>query len=369
MSWTGMAAGAADGLDTVLARHLQQQAAQRQDAALGETVRSNRAQEDYRTRQLGLQEQENVATQELTRQLRAQQAAAAAQQMQDRARDDARATLGLLPVGTQVSPDEYTRFITTAGAPAGLFTPVTQMLGDDASEPQVTGYTFKGTASAQHAQTQEEIAAMRAELARQGMLMGNALGQARESRLREWGPPSATVFDPTSPTRTTLVPRPDAMGRPAPEPPGQRTQITANESAVDQLQNLKGLRDQVVGQTGPVAGRLQEWGKRIPLVPTSKAWADYSAASTNVKNATVKAITGAQLSEPEAKRIMDQLPKPEDKPDVWQANYEQSLRNLQTLERIVGTAPGTPNAGTSTGPAPTTPKRTIQSGRFVVEEY
>lgn len=367
MSWTGIGAGAADGLETLLTRQRADELLARQQAALQETVRSNQAQEGLGTRRIQAEETNAAANREMAAAARAQTAANQANQDAGRQRDDARATLAIVPAGTQISQEDYDRFTKQQAAVPGMFDPVRGPQDDGAVEAPVTGYTFKGTASEQaaaNALKQREQAATDADAARQ---RGLDQAAAREDRLRSYGAPTINIFDPNSPTRTTVVSRDQLPkgGAPGPEPPGQRAQVTSNASSVDQLDNLKALHDKVTNRTGPVSGRMNEIGKVVPLVKTSPEWAEFSAASAAVQNATIKAITGAALSEKEAQRIMGQIPKVTDKPEVWDANYRQSVRNLQTLERIIaerGGQNGAPAAGAA-------PKRTTQSGRFTVEEY
>ena len=92
---------------------------------------------------------------------------------------------------------------------------------------------------------------------------------------------------------------------------------------------------------GPVLGRATEAGVGLPGVPVSEELAEFYADTATLKNATVKAITGAQMSEPEAERIMKQIPTFADKPVVWRKKLEQTIANLRLMrERIVTLASG-----------------------------
>jgi len=104
---------------------------------------------------------------------------------------------------------------------------------------------------------------------------------------------------------------------------------------------------------GPIAGRQARYSINIPGVKVSDELARFAAETATLKNSVVKAITGAQMSEPEAKRIMQQVPDFEDKPNVWQQKLEATKENLSTLKRrtieLSGGSAGTESA--------TTPKR------------
>ena len=118
-------------------------------------------------------------------------------------------------------------------------------------------------------------------------------------------------------------------------PPGTIGQQTvANEAAEAQLDRLIGMFEQgAKALIGPVEGRARSFGQGVPGVPVNTAFADFEAASSAFKNGVIKAITGAQMSEPEAKRIMLQIPSVNDKPEVWAAKAAQTKLNLQDLAK------------------------------------
>ena len=57
------------------------------------------------------------------------------------------------------------------------------------------------------------------------------------------------------------------------------------------------------------------------------------AATSAFKNAIIKEITGAQMSEVEAKRIMKQVPDITDPATRWNAKWQQSKKNLEFLQK------------------------------------
>lgn len=117
------------------------------------------------------------------------------------------------------------------------------------------------------------------------------------------------------------------LGKPA--SPGERKAIAETRATLDELQNLKALFDDSF--VGPVAGRVGAVKNILGLnQPKREA---LIAASAAFRNSIIKSITGAAMSEPEAKRIMKQLPSETDAPSVWLSKWEQSIRNLETINK------------------------------------
>lgn len=161
-----------------------------------------------------------------------------------------------------------------------------------------------------------------------------------------------TTFDPQG--RPTGAIRFDARGGPPKfvdvsamtgggqlrQPPGTLGQDSIrNDAALDQLDRLVTMFNQgAKNDIGPAEGRARAIGQNVPLLPTSERFSNFAAASEAFKNATIKAITGAQMSEPEAKRIVGQIPLVTDKPMVWVAKALQTKQNLQDIENRIKTA-------------------------------
>lgn len=135
-------------------------------------------------------------------------------------------------------------------------------------------------------------------------------------------------------TRTgQMVPLTPPGGQTRP-PPGGGKDVLANETAEAQLARLRGAFKPEF--TGPIGGRLRTLGQQVPGVPVNKDFADFSAATSAFRNSVIRAITGAQMSEPEAARIRQQIPEETDKPEVWLSKYEMTKRNLGDLRRAIG---------------------------------
>jgi hypothetical protein len=119
------------------------------------------------------------------------------------------------------------------------------------------------------------------------------------------------------------------MGKPA--SPGERTDIAAGRASLDALNNLKALFDNPKTRSGPFVGRIDP---TIGLFgATTFEQEQFMAATKAFQNAIIKEITGAQMSEQEAARIMAQVPAVTDPPERWLAKWEQSKKNLEMLQK------------------------------------
>lgn len=119
------------------------------------------------------------------------------------------------------------------------------------------------------------------------------------------------------------------VGQPASA--SERQAIAKTRASIDALNNLKNLFDSTQTQVGPVAGRVAPFAGLAGL--TTDEQEAFMAATSAFKNAVIKQITGAQMSEVEAKRIMKQIPDITDPPARWKAKWQQSKRNLEFLQR------------------------------------
>lgn len=350
-------AGAHAGVDEMLDRYMKEDEQARLQAQLNETIRSNQARE-----QIG--RDTNAESAAVRRE-------GAASLDASKKRDDARAWLALVPP-IHMSTQEIDDYEKVGGAPHGMFDMDQLNSATDPNfqgpEQPAEGGTFKGTASAQQSadrvqQAQERLqyamqnGADRLEIARLNL----ELQQAKEQRLKDWGPPTVTIGDPNMPGGARVIGRDQLPqgGAPAPVPGAIQGQIIGNETAEQQLGRLETMfnGDPAHGvaaakdMIGPLEGRARSIGQSIPGVPVDSTYAQFEAASNAFKNAVIKAITGAQMSEQEATRIMGQIPTVNDKPEVWAAKAQQTRQNLQDISRVVGGRQG----ATPAGPAPAAP--------------
>lgn len=117
------------------------------------------------------------------------------------------------------------------------------------------------------------------------------------------------------------------LGKPASA--AERTAIAETRASIDALDNLKSLFDESF--VGPAGGRVGAIKNVFGLNPPQQE--AFLAATSAFKNQVIKEITGAQMSEQEAGRIMKQVPSETDAPSVWLSKYEQSINNLKTLNK------------------------------------
>ena len=110
---------------------------------------------------------------------------------------------------------------------------------------------------------------------------------------------------------------------------GEREKLAAGLASLDLLDNLHDLFKEAY--VGPVAGRVGKVKDIFGGNPLKQS--EFNAATATLKNQVIKEITGAQMSEPEAKRIMKQIPDVTDPPSVWQAKWNQTRKNLFNVRK------------------------------------
>ena len=115
----------------------------------------------------------------------------------------------------------------------------------------------------------------------------------------------------------------------APPSAGERIDIADALASEDALNNLGTLFDKAF--VGPVTGRVGQVKELFGGNPQQQS--EFLAATAAFKNAIIKQITGAQMSEPEAKRIVKQIPLPEDPPISWKSKRKQSLKNIAFMKK------------------------------------
>lgn len=111
--------------------------------------------------------------------------------------------------------------------------------------------------------------------------------------------------------------------------PKEREQMAQDLGAMDALDHLNGLysRDFV----GPVRGRAGEMMETFGGITEEEA--RFRASNATLKNNVIRLITGAQMSEPEAKRIMGQIPEPNNPPEVWEARLKETRSNIKNMAK------------------------------------
>lgn len=118
---------------------------------------------------------------------------------------------------------------------------------------------------------------------------------------------------------------------PSPASPSERTEIAKTNASLDALNNIKDLFDNARTRTGPIVGRLD------PVLGlfnrTTEEQENFLAATSAFRNKIIEEITGAQMSEVEASRILKQVPQETDPPVRWRAKWQQSKKNLEFLQK------------------------------------
>jgi hypothetical protein len=160
----------------------------------------------------------------------------------------------------------------------------------------------------------------------------------------------------TGDSRQTVVPITGPGGAPVGNkmPGGRVKEVAGLEGADNLLADVERLYKPDF--VGPIAGYASQAQFKIPGTKLPEGLADFRAALTAQKNWFIKAITGAAMSEPEAKRIMSQIPDWTNKPEQFMANLNASRKNaqflIQRMMELSGAAPGgAPSKETTKGPA------------------
>jgi hypothetical protein len=110
---------------------------------------------------------------------------------------------------------------------------------------------------------------------------------------------------------------------------GAQEKIAVAEGALHQLDELKGQFNPA--WVGPLAGR----GKNMQLTVSGErgdeGLAAMAAQVASLKNQIINLRTGAAMSEPEALRIMQEIPDMNNPPDVFLARLEMTRKNIAFL--------------------------------------
>lgn len=369
----GLAAGAGEGLDTFLARMLAEHELEQRGIAQQETGRHNRATEDIQLKSL--------AENNLTR----RSVAGAADADRDAARQDREGValgkgLDELENNAIVSPETRSRALNLRAVPPERFkgyqppsmgkSDPSQPVGQEEVGPSEGGFPIVGSAASKLAMSRVGDARAARESTdeyRNDMLKfredTNALARAREGRLTDWGPPVITIGTPDAPGGATIVPRGRVgEGAPAPPTPTQRVSTSDIDAALKLADRLNTKFNPRF--VGPAEGRYNELMQGVPVIEADREFAAFGGESNTLKNTIIKAITGAQMSEPEAQRIMGQIPVTTDKPDVWVEKMKATIQNLEDLSRAKGGNPGRSRESQDSGGLPTV-GGTFQGGKVL----
>lgn len=167
------------------------------------------------------------------------------------------------------------------------------------------------------------------------------------------------------------------IGGQTPASASERTDLAESQASLDALVNLNDLFDESF--VGIARGRIGSAKGLLGL--TSDKQEDFLAATSAFRNLIIKQITGAQMSEAEATRILKQVPQETDPPARWKAKWRQSVKNIQRIQKRraevlqrSGLRVPIPNMGSVSvsaqplGQSPTTVPQTTPSPLTDVEE-
>lgn len=151
-------------------------------------------------------------------------------------------------------------------------------------------------------------------------------------------------------TRTgQITPIQNPVGaRRAPVPAGMLNTQRELENSARKLTDLRAaFKPEFVG---PVEGRVLKVKSKLPGTTMPAGWGTFTALQADLKNSVIKLITGAQMGQQEADRILQQVPTETDKPEIWLDKFNQTQKNVDYLNQVIsqqtgigGVAPTNPN--------------------------
>jgi hypothetical protein len=183
----------------------------------------------------------------------------------------------------------------------------------------------------------EGIAVRGQDLSAATQRRGQDIGAATSRRGQDIGEAVETILGPDGKPR--IVRRSQAVGQaPAPGADGAGKlsaaaveKIAGADTALGSAKTIGDTLSKYESKLGPLAGRLASGSLMLP--GADQGFAEFAAEVATLKNAVIKATTGAAMSEPEAQRIMSQVPDLTNQPAVFKARLTSTIRNLETLKR------------------------------------
>jgi hypothetical protein len=135
-------------------------------------------------------------------------------------------------------------------------------------------------------------------------------------------------------------------------------------AAVDQARGILSSIETLLPKMSDAIGPIDQYLTKARIATGKGATTDlatFDAQIQSLHNNVIQATTGAQMSEPEAKRILNQVPNLGNSPTVFKARMITTRNNLELLKkRIIELSSG--NVEGDEAPGKT------QVGAFVVEE-
>lgn len=136
--------------------------------------------------------------------------------------------------------------------------------------------------------------------------------------------------------------------------PTQQDRVLAATSSLDRIAALRESYAALKGKIGPVAYRLNELGVKLPGIKEDPDFVAFNTALRQLDNLDIKRITGAQMSEGEADRLMKGMATGALKPKDFEAalrvmemdaEREQEITLYGTRQGAKKPAAATPAAG------------------------
>ena len=150
------------------------------------------------------------------------------------------------------------------------------------------------------------------------------------------GDPVTQIVDAQTGALMAEFPRAESL------PAQAQDRIAGADATLHSLGKLEKMfvRPEIQGSLGPVSGRVTGLGTVFPSAARAagsyvEGFEEFKAETATLKNSIIKAITGAQMSEPEAQRIMGQIPLEIDPPKLWQAKARATRDNLSFLRNRI----------------------------------
>lgn len=109
----------------------------------------------------------------------------------------------------------------------------------------------------------------------------------------------------------------------------ERKELAEDLGTLDRIHTLAGEFDKASQFVGPARGRIGTVLEAIGMTGYDESTIRSEVAS--LRNNIIKLITGAQMSEPEAKRIRQQIPELENSPETFRARLHQTQINAYVM--------------------------------------
>jgi hypothetical protein len=164
---------------------------------------------------------------------------------------------------------------------------------------------------------------------------------ATQNRFNDYPVPVQTKDADGNPV-TIYVPRSEATGQSfaRPLPAAERLKAKEADAALSQIEQLGNLYDDKF--VGPISARAYSAKTMVPEgllnavgAPLDPLRSEFKAQSAAIKNQMIKLITGAQMSNEEAGRILASVPDDTLNPTEWKARYASTRHNAQILHQIM----------------------------------